>query len=151
MTDLQIFQGFEAAQDVSAAADASGIFIAPCRVQVVEVGMYVTTDIVAGAADVEVFEFDITSASLGPTAGETTAPTRGTYSARIITPTTSVTIQDGKIVSSKCDFTMEKGETLHAECSGTATSGNATCYILYRIAGQSAKEAGEQRSNSAVE
>lgn len=150
MTDLQQFL-FAAAQDVSAAADNTTIFVAGTRIQVVEVGMYVTTDIVAGAADVEVFEFDITSASLGVTASEVTAPTRGSYSARLITPTTSVTIQDGKIVSAKCDFTMEKGELLTAECSGTATSGNATPYILYRCAGQSAKEAGEQRSNSAVE
>lgn len=150
-TEVHMFQGFETAQDVSVAADSSAYFVACSRVKVIQVGCYVTTDIVTGGTSVLLFEFDRTTASQGVTASETTAPARSSALANINGPTTSVTVQDGKVITENCDFVLEKGERLNCQCSGTATSGNATPFILYQDAGEGAKEAGQQRGGLAVE
>jgi hypothetical protein len=137
--------------DLGASGDNTVVFRAASKIQIVEVGVHVTVDLVAGAADVTICEFDITSASLGVTASETTAPARAAASTSLVTPTTDVTIQDGKTISRQVDFTMEKGETLTCQMSGTPTSGTGFPYIIYRNAGQGQKEPGVQRSGVAVE
>ena len=146
---LQVFN--YASDDLGAAGDNTSVFFAPTRIQIVEVGVHITTDLVPGAASVEVAEFDITSASVGATGAETTAPTRAAASASLTSSSSNVTHQDGKVLSEKVDFTMEKGESLTCQITGSATSGNGVPYILYRIAGQQLPEAGEQRGGEAAE
>jgi hypothetical protein len=147
--DLQQFT--YATDDLGAAGDNTAIFFASTRVQIVEVGIHITVDLVPGAADVTVCEFDITSASVGVTASETTAPTRAAAETELVSPTTNVTVQDGKVLSRKVDFTMQKGETLICQMSGTPTSGTGFPYIIYRMAGSTPKEVADQRSATAVE
>lgn len=149
-TTLQQFL-FSAGDDLGSAGDNGTVFVACTRLQVVEAGVFVSTDLVTGGASADIVDFDITSASQGVTASEDTAPARGSSSATVEGPSTSVTVQDGKVLSLKTDFTMEKGETLTCEVTGDATSGSGQPYILYYCAGQLSKEDGEQRSGEAVE
>jgi hypothetical protein len=153
MAARETFSVFHYATDdlaSGAAGDNTAVFIAPTKVQIVEVGVLITTNLVPGAASVSLIDFDITSASIGPTGAEVTAPTRGSSSATIVTSSSNVTHQDGKILSKQVDFTMEKGETLTCQVLG-GTSGNGTPYIIYELVGQSTKEPGEQRSGVAAE
>lgn len=148
-TVLQQFQ-FANGDDLGASGDNTIVFICATKIHVVECGVYVSTDLVTGATSVAICNFVNTSASLGVTASEVTAPADTT----ILTlngPTTAVTVQDGKIISGKVDFVAEKGSIIKVTMSGTPTSGAGTPYILYREAGQSVKEAGEQREGEAVE
>lgn len=148
--DFQIFQ--YAADDLASAAtgDNTAIFYAPCRIQVVEVGVHITTNLVPGGASVNLIDFDIVSASQGPTGAETVAPARGSAVTTIVTSSSNVTHQDGKVLSRQVDFTLEKGESLVCQVLG-GTSGNGVPYIVYTTRGQNSKEAGEQRSGAAAE
>lgn len=147
--DLQFFD-FGADADLNAAADLSNVFFSYTPVDVVEFGLFITTDLVPGGVSVAVADLDITSASIGVTGAETSAPTRGAASVTLNTSSSNVTHQDGKILKMACDFTAEKGETI--TCQGlSVTSGAGRFYMLYRFRGQLDKEPGVQREAVAAE
>lgn len=147
-SSIQFFD-FGADSDVSMAGDI-GTFFAYVPIHVVEVGCFVTTDLVPGAASRELVEFDITSASVGvPGAAETTAPTRGSSSFSLTGPSTNVTVRDGKCIYERCDFTVAKGETLIAQGLAVATSGAIRCYMLYHTLGQGAVVENNQEGGAA--
>ena len=141
-----------ATDDLGAAGDNTIVFDAKMRIHVVEIGTTITTDLVPGAVTVDVYDVDITSVALGGVTGSrTTAPARGAASATLTTSSTDVTHEVGVVLTEKVDFTMEKGELLTVQMTGTPTSGNGVPYILYHFAGQSLVEAGEQRGAEAAE
>ena len=148
--DLQFFD-FGADSDLSAAADLGNVFFCFLPVQVVEFGCFITTNLVPGGTTVAVADLDITSASIGTTGSETTAPTRGSASVTLNTSSSNVTHQDGKVLNMQCDFTAEKGETITCQGLANVTSGAARFYMLYRVRGQSQKDAGVQREAEAAE
>lgn len=147
--DITYFE-FGADADLNAAGDV-GTFYAYQNIQVLEVGCFITTDLVPGGASVEVAEFDITSASVGIVGSEATAPTRAASSVSLTTSSTNATHQDGKILAEQCDFTVAKGETLTCQGLANVTSGAARFYMLYRPTGQSLSDAGVQRGAVAAE
>lgn len=149
-TDLHIFD-FGAIADMGAGGDAANVFLAGTNIQVVEVGVRITTDLVLVAGSETLVDFDITSNSVGVTASETTAPTRAASSFALSAPTTAVTVQDGKTIHEQCDFTVAKGELLTAQCPGNSTSGAGNPYMLYRCTGQGAVPTNTQRGGAAVE
>ena len=146
--DVQFFD-FGADSDLSSAADV-GTFFAFMPIQVVEVGCFITTDLVPGGTSVEVCEFDITSASVGVTGAETTAPTRGSSSFSLTTSSSNVTHENGKCLYERCDFTVAKGETLIAQGLANVTSGAGRIYMLYRPMGQAATVANNQEGGVAA-
>ena len=142
-----------AGDDLGAAGDNGTTFTCFSPIQVVEVGIFVTTDLVPGAADVSVASWFVRTASVGVVgAAETTAPTTSaTISGNITSQTTDETTRDGKLIHNQVDFTVAKGEQVIVTMTGTPTSGNGIPYMVYRLAGQSQAPVNTQRSGAAVE
>jgi hypothetical protein len=133
-----------------AAEDMVDVFYAYVPIRVVEVGCFITTNIVPGGTSVEICEFDITSASVGVTGAEGTAPSRGSSTFSLTTSSTNVTHEDGKCLYERCDFTVGKGETLTAQTLSGATSGAGQIYMLYQPLGQADKVANNQDGGTAA-
>lgn len=147
--DLVLFD-FGADADLNAAADLPNVFFCYAPIEVVEFGLFITTNLVPGGVSVAVADLDITSASVGVVGAETVAPARGSASVTLNTSSSNVTHQDGKILKMATDFTAEKAETI--TCQGlSVTSGAGRFYMLYRLRGQLDKEPGVQREAVAAE
>ena len=144
------FFDFGADSDLNAAADLANVFYAHVPIRVLEVGLFVTTNMVPGGASVEICEFDITSASVGVTGAEVTAPSRAASSFSLTSSSSNVTHEDGKCVYERCDFTVAKGETLTAQGLGVITSGAGRIYMLYQPLGQADKVANTQDGGTAA-
>ena len=153
MADVQALDRFVfATDDLGASGDNSTVFTAYMPLQVVEVGIEITTDLVPGGTSVEVCEFDITvPATGGVTGSKSTGAARQASSFSLTTSSSNVTHEASTFLSEKCDFTMEKGDTLTVQMTGTPTSGNGEPYIIFRYRGQLAKEPVEQRGGEAAE
>ena len=96
-SNVQFFD-FGADSDLAAAADLGNVWYGFVPIRVVEVGCMVTTNYIPGGASIEMCEFDITSASVGVTGTETTAPSRGTSSFSLTSSSSNVTHEDGKCI-----------------------------------------------------
>ena len=147
--NVRIFD-FGADSALQTGGDLGNIFFCYVPIRVVEVGCFITTDLVPGGASVELTEFDITSASVGLTGTETTAPSRGSASFSLTTSLSNVTHEDGKCLYERTDFTVEKGETLIAQGLANVTSGAGRIYMLYHPRGQAAVVGNNQEGGAAA-
>ena len=145
------FFDFGADSALQTAGDLGNVFYAYMPVQVVEVGCFVTTQFVPNGTSQEMVEFDITSASVGVTGAEVTAPARGSASFSLTSSSSNVTHEDGKCIYERCDFTVQKGETLTAQgLAISGASGAGRVYMLYRPLGQRAVVANNQEGGVAA-